>query len=73
MKKYVVRVAGQAEYRHNSLKAARDLVRSILNVNAVKGISETIEIYKEITRLKKIDEVVSSSDNFGTADKLINL
>lgn len=70
MKNYIVKVAGQLEYKRDSLKAARDLVRNFLNVNEVKGITETIEIYKEITTRKKIDEVKSKPDNVGSFDKV---
>lgn len=70
MKNYIVLVAGKSEFKESTLKRARDLVRSIINVNTVKGIEETIEIYKEVTQRKKIDEVKSNSNNFGTVDKV---
>lgn len=70
MKNYIVVVAGKSEYKESTLKRARDLVRSLLNVNEVKGIEETIEIFKEVTKRKKIDSVMSVSNNTGTVDKI---
>lgn len=73
MKNYIVLVAGKTEYKYNSLKAARDIVRSMLNINEVKGVTETIEIYKEVTTRKKIDEVKSNPANTGKLDKVFGL
>lgn len=73
MKNYVIVVAGKTEYMRESLKAARDLVRSLINVNEVKGIAETIEIYKEVTKRLKIDEVQSKPNVSGTVDKVFGL
>ena len=70
MKNYIVLVAGKTEYKYNSLKAARDIVRSMMNINQVKGIVETIEIYKEVTRRVKIDEVKSTASDSGKVDKV---
>jgi len=70
VKNYIVVVAGKSEYKESTLKRARDLVRSLLNVNEVKGIEETIEIFKEVTKRKKIDSVMSVSNNTGTVDKI---
>ena len=72
MKNYIVLVAGKTEFKEQSLKKARDLVRSIMNVNAVKGIDETIEIYKETLVRKKIDEVKGTSNLTGSFDKVFN-
>lgn len=70
MKNYIVLVAGKTEFKESTLKRARDLVRSILNVNAVKGVEETIEIYKEVTKRKKIDEVKSTLGQVGKVDQV---
>jgi hypothetical protein len=70
MKNYIILVANKAEYKRDSLKQARNLVRSLLNVNEVKGIAEKIEIYKEVTKRKKIDEVTSNPANVGSFDKV---
>lgn len=70
MKNYIVLVAGKSEFKESTLKKARDLVRSIMNVNAVKGIEETIEIYKEVTKRKKIDEVKSIKGNVGKVEEV---
>ena len=70
MKNYIVLVAGKTEFKRDTLKDARSLVRSILNVNEVKGIVEKIEILKEVTTRKKIDEVTSDPSNTGTVDKV---
>ena len=72
MKNYIVAVAGQKDIKVDTLKRARDLVRSLLNVNEVKGIEETIEIYKEVTKRKKIDSVKSNSNSSGTVDKVFS-
>ena len=73
MKNYVVLVAGQFEYKQDSLKAARDFVRSLLNVNAVKGIVESVEIYKETIVRKKIDEIIPKDNIVGNFDKVFDL
>lgn len=70
MKNYIVLVAGKTEFKESTLKRARALVMSIMNVNAVKGIEETVEIYKEVTKRKKIDSVTSKPGNVGTVDKV---
>lgn len=73
MKNYIVLVAGKIEFRESTLKRARDLVRSLLNVNEVKGIEETIDIFKEVTIRKKIDSVKSQGNMVGTVDKIFNV
>lgn len=70
MKNYIIVVAGKTEYMRESLKAARDLVRSLINVNEVKGVAETIEIFKEVTKRKKIDEVKSNPANTGSVERV---
>lgn len=70
MKNYIVLVAGKTEYKRDTLKAARKLVQSLLNVNEVRGVVEKIEILKEVTTRKKIDEVTSNPSNTGSLDKV---
>lgn len=73
MKNYIVLVAGKTEFKRSTLKDARKLVQSLLNVNEVKGIVEKIEILKEVTTRKKIDEVTSQPSSVGKVDKVFGL
>lgn len=70
MKNYIVKIAEKTEHKFQSLKDARNFIRSLINVNEVKGIQEKFEIYKEITKRHKIDEAVSNPKASGKFDKV---
>ena len=70
MKNYIVKVAEKTEHKFNCLKDARNFIRSMINVNEVKGIKEKFEIFKEVTKRHKIDEAISNPNNSGKFDKV---
>jgi len=70
LKNYIVKIAEKTEHRFDSLKDARNFIRSMINVNEVKGIQEKYELYKEVTKRKKIDEATSNPRNSGKFEKV---
>lgn len=65
MKFYVAKsTKDNKEYKFDSLKKVRDFVRSAINANEVRGIEEIFEIYKEVTKRKKLDTAKSNPSNF---------
>lgn len=69
-KNYIVAVNSDSEYTFDSLKEARDFIRSMININEVKGLSEKFEIYKETVARKKIDETTSNPKTIIKASSL---
>lgn len=69
-KNYIVKVAGKTEHVFDTLKDARNFIRSLINVNEVKGIEETFEVFKQVTTRKKIDEAKSNPKTTGKFDKV---
>jgi hypothetical protein len=67
MKNYIVKTKNK-EYDFKSLKEARIFIRSLLNVDEIKGVEESYELYKEVVSRKKIDEVKSNPKNIGKFD-----
>ena len=70
MKNYIVKVADASEHKFDSLKAARNFIRSLINVNEIKGIEEVYELYKETVKRKKIDQAKSNPQNVGKIGKV---
>lgn len=69
-KSYIVKVEDALEYPFSSLKEARDFIRSMVNINEVKGLTEKFELYKQVVARKKIDEAKSNPKNINKVDEL---
>lgn len=69
---YIVMVADQFDSKHATLREARKYRRSLLNLNEVKGIDVIVDIYKEVTTLKKLSSERSDITVTGDIDKVFD-
>ena len=69
MKTYIVDTESES-FKFDSLKKARDFIRSLINVQQVKGLQFKVALYSEVVRRKKIEEFEIKDKNVGTLDQL---
>ena len=67
---YVIMISNQFDSKHSSLKEARTYMRSLININEVKGLDVVVDIFKETTSLKKLPNLINQQYDYGTVDKV---
>jgi len=67
---YVIMISNQFDSKHSSLKEARTYMRSLININEVKGLDVVVDIFKETTSLKKLPNLINQQYDYGTVDQV---